>query len=244
MKTFFLNGGLLCAAFLLFSCENSKSADGKTGSSDQKTSSCLAKFDHDYSKLLTKEDVLKHISLDDSATLEIKYDAESVKKHPEYGEIYYQWPSDRPDVQISPNSPVKLPDTNSIGFTNLSFKDDDPAKLQARFHTAYGNMTQAQVDAAMARLEAADLYKDKPEDLESAKKMVLRRAESNNTPVEGLGDAAYWFPTKAMGLYFGSKIVVLTGNAQFEVIAKVSADDEENFEVAKKIALEILAKCQ
>lgn len=252
MKIKFLNGWIFCAAFLLLSCnfsENDNTAGGKTVSSSmgskssQKTADCLSKFDHDYSKLLTKEDVLKHISIGNPDVLETKYDAESVKRHPEYGEIYYEWPSDRPDVKIIASSPVKHPDMNSVSLTNLDFSDGDIANIQDRFHTAYKVMTSEEIDAGMARMEK--FYKDKPaKELENAKKLLKKRGESKNKPVEGVGDYAYWFPAKAMNLYLGSKIVVLTGNAQFAVVAKVSENDAENFEVAKKIALEVLAKCK
>lgn len=252
MRITFLNAWIVCAAFLLFSCNSSesensageKTASTSTGSKgDKKTTNCLAKFNHDYSELLTKEDVLKHIPIDNPEELEIKYDAESVKKHPKYGEIYYNWPSDRPDVQINPSFPLKQPDENTVSLTNLEFDDGDIAKIQDRFHTAYKTMTQEEIDAGMARMEK--FYKDKPaEELENAKNILKKRAEWDNKPVEGVGDYAYWFPYKMMDLYLGSKIVVLVGNAQFTVVAKVGENDEENFEVAKKIALEVLAKCK
>ena len=251
MKVPFLNAWLVCAAFLLFSCNSAesesaageKAASTSAGSkSGKKTASCLVKFDHDYSKLLTKEDVLKHISIDNPEGLEIKYNEKSVKKYPEYGEIYYTWPSDRPGVQISPSFPLKQPDDNTVSLTNLAFKEGDIADIQDRFHTAYRVMSQEEIDAGMARLEKS--FKDKPaKELETAKGFLEARGKSKNKPVEGVGDHAYWFPTKVMDLNLGSKIVVLTGNAQFEVVAKVSGNDEENFEMARKIALEVLAKC-
>lgn len=247
MKTTLFSGALFCATVLLFSCDNAENggAGGKAGSakSDQKTAACLEKFDHDYSKLLTQADILKHISIDDPAAIEVVYDAESVERHPEYGDIYYNWPSDRPDVRLSPTIAVEQPDLNSISLSNLSFNDGDATDIQGRFHVAYRNMTQEELDAGLARIEKAFEGKS-AEDLENGKKMLQGRAKANNTPVEGVGDAAYWFPVSSMGKYYGTKVVVLTGNAQFAVVAKVSANDEENAEVAKKIALEVLAKCQ
>ncbi len=253
MKITFLNSWLFCAAFLLFSCDSSKNKTpgGESGGSeaeqsskaDRKTAKCLAEFDYDYSKLLTKEDVLKHVPIDQPEALELKYDAESVKKRPEYGKIRYTWPSERPDVQTSPSVPVKRPDLNSVSLSNLEFKDGDISNIQNRFHAAYRSMSQEQVEAGKARMK--EFYKDKPaEDLENAIKLLEKRAEMKNTPVEGLGDFAYWFPFKAMDLYLGAKVVVLVGNAQFEVVVKVDENDEENFEVAKKIVTEVLAKCK
>lgn len=251
MKISFLNATIVCAAFFLFSCNSSESGnvsgEGAVSASagtksSKKIASCLAKFDHDYSKLLTKDDVVKHISMDNTEDLKIKYDAESVKKYPEYGEIYYTWPSERPAVQLNPSFPSRVPDDNTISLTNLAFQDGDADQLRSRFQTSYKEMSQEEIDAGMSRLEKS--YKDKPaEDLETAKKLLEGRGKSKNKPVEGVGDYAYWFPTSVMGMKLGSKIVVLAGNAQFEVVAKVGDNDEENFEVAKKIALEILSKC-
>lgn len=254
MKISLLNVSLFCMAFFLFSCNSSESessgvetttatTSAKGSKADTKTASCLADFNHDYSKLLTKQDVLKHVSTADAAVLEIKYDAEEVKKRPEYGEIYYEWPSDRPDIQINPSFPLKQPDMNSVSLTNLKFSDREVAKIQDKFHTAYKTMTQEEVDAGMKRLEES--YKDKPaEDLQTAQQVLKKRAEWKSTPLDGVGEYAYWFPSRVMNMYMGSKIIVLTGNAQFEVVAKVGENDEENFEVAKKIALEVLSKCK
>ncbi len=252
MKITFLNVSIVCAAFLLFSCNSSENetAPGEKNASTsasfksgQKTATCLSKFGHDYSKLLTKGDVLKHIPNDSGEELEIKYDPESVARNPEYGEIYYNWPSDRPDVQLSPSFPLKQPDKNTVSLTNLVFNEGDIASIQDRFHTSYKVMSQEQIEGGMVRLEES--FKDKPaKDLETAKKLLEARGKSKNISVAGIGDHAYWFPTKVMDLPLGSKIVVLVGNAQFEVVAKVSENDEENFELAKKIALEVLAKCK
>ena len=252
MKVPFLNVGIVCAALLLFSCNSSESENvageksvstSTTSKSNKKTASCLAKFNHDYSKLLTEEDVLKHISsISNAEELKIKYDAKSAQNYPEYGEIYYTWPSDRPGVQLSPSFPSEHPDDNTISLTNLAFQEGDVDQLRKRFQTAYQEMSKEEIDAGIERLEKS--YKDKPaEELETAKGFLQARGKSKNKPVEGVGDYAYWYPTSVMGMKLGSKIVVLAGNAQFEVVAKVSENDEENFEMAKKIALEVLSKC-
>ena len=251
MNVSFLNGWLFCAVLFLYSCNSAESesiseenvvSSSSLSNSVNKKADCLVTFNHDYSRLLTIDDVLKHVSIEDPQKMEVKYDEKSVQKNPEYGEIFYNWPSDRPDVQISPSFPLKQPDMNTISLTNLDFKEGSPAEIQERFHTSYKVMSQEEIDAGMERLEK--YYKDKPaKQLESAKKLLKARGESKNKPVEGIGDYAYWFPVKVMNLYLGSKIVVLTGNAQFEVTAKLSENDEENLELAKKIALEVLAKC-
>jgi hypothetical protein len=245
-----LKGWIFCIAFLLFSCTTeSENSNGENlqeisnkNQSDIKKADCLAGYNHDYSRLLTKEDVLKHISILNPAELKIKYNQNSVQRKPEYGEIYYNWPIDRPDVQINPSFPLKTPDMNTVSFSNLSFKEGNVADIRERFHTAYKEMSPEELDLGMASLEES--FKDKSiKELETAKKLLIARSNSKNKPVSGVGDYAYWFPTKTMDLYLGSKIVVLAGNAQFEVTAKMSENDEENLEVAKKIALEILAKC-
>lgn len=250
IKVSLLNGWIFCIAFLLFSCasesENTNSENLKKFSdknqSDIKKADCLAGYNYDYSRLLAKEDVLKHISISNPEELKIKYNENSVQRNPEYGEIYYNWQSDRPDVQINPSFPLKAPDLNTISFSNLSFKEGNASQIRERFHTAYKEMSQEELDHGMASLEES--FKDKSiKDLETAKKLLIARSNFKNKPVSDIGDYAYWFPTKTMDLYLGTKIVVLAGNAQFEVTAKVSENDEENLEIAKKIAREILAKC-
>lgn len=102
-------------------------------------------------------------------------------------------PSNRPDVQLNPSLPFKQPDENTVSLTNLDFKKGDISDIQNRVHTSYKVMSQEQIDAGMARLEKS--FKDKPaKDLETAKKLL----EARGKPVEGVGDYAYWFPTKIM----------------------------------------------
>lgn len=162
MKLSFLNGWIFCVSFFLLSCS---SAEGENTSEEKMTSStksdsgkgeniasCLGKFDYDYSKLLTSEYVLKHVSLVNSADLEQKYDADAVKRYPEYGEIYYNWPSGRPDVQMNPSFPLKTPDDNSISLTNLSFEEGNLSSIRERFKTSYKVMSEEEIAEGMARL--------------------------------------------------------------------------------------------
>ncbi len=229
---------LMTGCLALISCK-SDPADG-TSQTNGKIAKHLASLNHDYSKLLTKEDVLKHLSVDDAALVEMKYDGEAVAAHPEYGDCVYEWPSDRPPVKVNPQFPPQ-PDLNNVRISNLSFEDGKPADIRSSFDTAYKPMTAAEIDAATARMEKH--FEGKPaEQLETAKGFLKSRGESKFRHVENVGDSAYWRPTKVMDMPLGVELVVLTGNAKFTITAKTSSDDEENLELAKKMAQEVLAK--
>lgn len=230
-----------CLAFI--SCKEGSASAASGGSGPQgKVAKHLAALDYNYGEMLTEEDVRKIAELDASTEIEKTQEDNKATGSPEYGHCVYEWASDRPDVRINPQFPPQ-PDLNSVRISNLAVDDDDPKKVLSRFETAYRPMTKEQIDASIARLEES--FKDKPADqLETAKGFIEARGKSKYQHVEGIGDSAYWATSKVMDLYLGSELIVLTGNAQFKITAKVSADDQENLKVAKEAAKAVIAKAK
>lgn len=56
--------------------------------------------------------------------------------------------------------------------------------------------------------------------------------------VEGLGTRVYWKWER-----FGGELVTLVGKSKFTVVTKVSDDPSQNLELARKLALEVIRKC-
>lgn len=239
---------LLASSFLfLLSC-GSEDKSEKTGvvsnKNSTKTSDCLAKFDYDYSKLLTKEDVLKHVTVADPSIIKTKFNDNKKMNAQEYGDCTYSWPSDRPDMDAKVlNKIQKIKDVNTVSISKLMFEDGDLADIQAKFQRAYKALSQAEVDDMNAKMDKQFEGKS-AEALETAKGFIQARTKLKFEPIEGLGDLAYWKKATELGADWGAELIVLVGKVKFTIKVKISSDINENIAVAQKMAQEVLDKCK
>lgn len=81
-------------------------------------------------------------------------------------------------------------------------------------------------------------YSD-PEELESAKSLLKIRANMDFELVEDLGTRAYW----KWGEQYGGELITLVGRSSFTIVSKISDDAHQNLELAKKLAREVINKC-
>src|SRR5690554_2640976 len=104
----------LVSVCFLFSCSSDPgNPSSSSNKNNVKVSDCLAGFDYDYSKLLTKEDGIKHVDVTDSSLIRMKYNGNV--SFPEYGECAYTWDSDRPELEMKIAAMVqKAPDQNRV----------------------------------------------------------------------------------------------------------------------------------
>lgn len=226
--------------FILFSCNSGNkessgaTSDGKsenkTSKSDSKSYDCLKKFEDDYSLLLTKEEM--------AAVYPIDFDvADQELRSGSYGEHIYQWSSDRPTFTMEVSGmKMELPDENTIGLKNLSFNSDktDLKSAIGTFDMAYKQLSQKELDQIQSNLEKA-----KDEVKETGKDLMKVRAKMSWDFVDDLGSSA-WYKWNNQ---WGGELVVLAGRANFTILTKISADPDENRELAKKLAEKVIAKC-
>src|SRR5690554_6642236 len=232
----------LVSVCFLFSCSSDPGNHASSSNKNNvKVSDCLAGFDYDYSKLLTKEDVLKHVDVTDPSSIKMKYDNSITLS--EYGECAYTWDSDRPELEMKIAGMLqKAPDQNRVVFSKLMFQEGSVEEIQERFNRTYKSLTAEEVEEAYARLEES--YKDKPEkELETAKGFVKARSKMNFQAVDGLGDFAYWSNLTQLGADWGAELIVLVGKVHFTVQVKVSEHIDENVAVAIDMAKEVIGKC-
>lgn len=196
------------------------------------TSDCLEMFNYDYSRMVTIEDIRKHHAIDLS-TIEKKDGG--IKG--EYGSVLYTWASDRPDLDVKVSTmSIKVPDVNTVGVKMLSFYDDGSAETVKSFSIAYRELSEEELKTMNDNLESR--YSDSAE-LENAKSLLKARTNRNFELVEGLGTRAYW----KWGEQYGGELITLVGRSSFTIVTKISDDPNQNLELARKLAQEVINKC-
>src|SRR5690606_36364099 len=136
---------LLFSAGIMSAC----SGTGETSAeSSDAISQCLAAKDYKYEELLTKADIAKHVSIDESS---FKEDISSTKG--KYGSCVYTWESDRPEKEITSKvtgSVFKRPDKNQVTIKMLDFYEDSDLTLYEQdaaidlFDQSYKKLSQAE----------------------------------------------------------------------------------------------------
>lgn len=211
----------------------SSSKREKASKGDLKISDCLEKFDHDYAKMLTLDDLASHQELDQST---VKTKVSPTKG--EYGSVSYTWASDRPEKEMVLNShKMMVPDNNYVELKNMFFYDDGSAETVELFERGYKKLSEKELAQIEANLEKS--FAEKPDELENAKKLMKVREATKHSEVPDLGTRAYWKWDER----FGGDLITLVGKAKFTVVAKVSKDPDTSLAFAKKLAQEVIDKC-
>lgn len=160
----------------------------------------------------------------------------------EYSEVLYSWPSDRTRTMSVSGMEITTSVLNMIrlgGITTYTESDhydsdeDDPVK---RFQRGHHNLTAE--EKAKARAAINESMKDESEKTRKIGNKILGAAISRIMfePVADIGDAAAWnIRTKELD--------VLTGETEFSVQVDISAKNERNKAVAKKVAQSVLSDC-
>jgi hypothetical protein len=108
------------------------------------------------------------------------------------------------------------------------------------FKAFYRNTTAAEKEAAFKK--AGEAMKEKGYDAkttETATNMAKDLSTDQITfkEITGVGEAASWRIKE-------KELTVLVGKVTFQVSVEISANDDENIALAKKLAAEVLAKCK
>lgn len=233
MKNYFYL--LLSAVFVFSACSDKENnLDG-----NDNIARCLMSKDFKYEELLTKEDIVKHINIDEGS-----YKREISTYRSYYGSSKYTWDSDRPGIPMEILGQVfSAPDDNMVEVKHLDFYTDSQLKLYqqadaiALFEQSYKRLSQQEYQELLANLEKA--YADDPAGFEQAKGFLDARMNFTFEPIENLGDRSYW----KWHDQYGIELVVLAGAAHFTIATKLSANAEPSLELAIAFAREVLAKC-
>ena len=228
-------------AFFFFSCNSGKkessdsnlddNTDQVSGMESNNSYDCFKKLEDDYSLLLSKDEMASVYKIDfDNAQNELRSGSN--------GENMYQWPSDRPDYSLEISGIKReLPDENLMGVKNLSFyaNNNDAQATIASFNRSYTELSKEELDKLKVSIE-----KEQEEGNTSGDDLMTFRAEGNWSFVEGVGSSAWYQWNEQLG----GELAVLSGNAGFTIISKISNSPDENQELAKKLAEKVNAKCK
>lgn len=234
---------LLFSVVLCTACGNQESnTASKTSAESDAISECLAAKDYKYEELLTKADIVKYVSIDESS-----YEMDISSTKGKYGSCVYSWESDRPEKEITSKvtgAVFKRPDMNQVTIKMLDFYEDSDLKLHEQetasdlFDQGYKKLSQAEHDKLLANMKKK--LANNPDGFEKAKKMMDARMKFTYEPVADLGDRAYW----KWNDEYGIELIVLTGTAKFTILSKTTGEPETSLNHAVEFAKEILAKCE
>jgi hypothetical protein len=192
-------------------------------------------------QLLPLDVIKKHHNVPAQAKKKYSYRAEA-KKH-DKDTYEYTWDSDRVRKMKIAGREVEYPSSNRIGLrwvgSDLFTIMGKPTPLE-NFKAFYRNTTAAEKEAAFKK--AGESMKEKGYDAkttETATNMAKDLSGDDITfkDITGVGDAASWRIKE-------KELTVLVGKITFQVSVEVSSNDDENIELAKKLAAEVLAKCK
>ena len=250
MKSFILLP--VIAAFAITACNNTTANSTEKSTTEvEKTEAVSTSGNADCLKshadkgtldqLLPLDVIKKHYNVPAQAKKSYSYRSEA-KKH-DKDTYEYTWDSDRVRKMTISGREIEYPSSNRIG---LRWVGSDLFKIMGKptplenFKAFYRNTTAAEKEAAFKK--AGESMKEKGYDAkttETATKMAKDLSGDDITfkEIAGIGDAASWRIKE-------KELTVLVGKITFQVSVEISNNDNENIELAKKLAAEVLAKCK
>ncbi|GLR15614.1 hypothetical protein GCM10007940_02290 [Portibacter lacus] len=188
--------------------------------------------------LLTKEKAASIANIDP----ELVTVKEPVKmKNPLYLTCTFRWDSDRTTTVKTALGAMEVAQDNQIQIGSFKLLDSEKIKqpFPEYFDGYYKNVTAEDAEKFDKKLQ-----EELAEESETAKKIGTSISKMslnfNYKSVSGIGDRASW-ETSTMGT--DGHLHVLHGDVIFSVIVNISDDVNDSFDVAKKVANEILALC-
>jgi mannitol/fructose-specific phosphotransferase system IIA component len=203
---------------------------------------CLLDYQTKLDQLLPLSVIQKHYTGDMSKAKKNYYFRPEAKKH-DTDTYEYTWPSKRTRKMMLMGQEQEMPDNNRIGLkwvANDMFLITRKATPLESFKAFYRNATAAEKEAAFKK--AGEQLKAKGYDEKTTKTATsmgkeLAADDIIFKDIQGVGQAAAW-------RIKDKELIVLVDGITFQVVANVSANDDENIALAKKIAAEVLAKCK
>lgn len=237
---------------VLLACgsKNQATTDGTTAVANAITtevsapdvSACLLTYQTKMDQLLPLETIQKHYT-GDMGKAEKKYDFSPEAKKHDKDTYEYTWPSNRKTTMKLMGQTMEMDVSNRIGLKWLGsdlFMITGKATPLESFKAFYRNASAAEKEAAFKK--AGEKMKEKGYDAKTVDAATgvgkdLFTDEITFKEITGVGQAASWRIKE-------KELTVLVGKITFQVSVEISENDDENIELAKKLALEVLTKCK
>ena len=203
---------------------------------------CILSYQRKLDELLPL-DVIKQHYTGEMPDAKMKYDKSKPERSASTDKYLYAWKSDRIRTMKMGNSTIDIPLQNEIGVMWVGsdlFMISDKGTPLKNFKAFYRNPTQEELDKAFKiaeeRIKSDPKYSK--EQAETATGMAKGMTAKNKfEDVPGIGDAASFNKEE-------NYLTVLVGPTTFQIIANVSKDKDTNLDLAKKLAKEVLGKCE
>ncbi len=248
MRIFFFN---LILLVFLFSCNSESKSVSSSETSEQKAStgnSCLVKFADEPCTIFTTAEISKFSGIPES---DIEMEApHPIIKSASMKSCSYNWPSNRTQTIsiLNVTSEVAVKNLIGVGMIKILTEEELDKYKQTRteyFTLRYKSMTDAEVAEVKEKVNEELDKNEKTANSEPAKKvsesLIGQMLKSNYEAISGVGDLASWetnMKRSAEGI-----LHVLHEDVIFKVIINISDESSVNLEMAKKVALTMLAKC-
>lgn len=230
------NSILLVTCLFVFASCNKKDVVSEEANA---VTQCLLAKDYKYEELLTKVDILKHVSIDESS---YKMDVSTIRG--EYGSVIYDWNSNRPDLQTEIlGQIINHPDKNRVSVKRLKFYSENELELYSHetflslFDMSYKKLSQQEYNELLSNLQKE--YANDQTGYLKAKEFLDLRMTLTYEPVNNLGDRAYYRWNQDHGI----ELIVLVGSSHFTIESKTSGDKNIALNHAVLFAKEVIAKC-
>lgn len=238
---------ILLIAVLLSSCNttNGNSANSENpilSLSVVDASACILSYQTKLDQLLPLEVIKKHYTGDMSKAKK-KYDFRPEAKKHDKDTYEYNWESGRSRKMKLMGQEMDVPTPNRIGLAWVGsdlFMITRKATPFESFKAFYRNASAAEKEAAFKK--AGEVLNEKGYDAKTTETATsmgkeLSADEIIFKEISGIGEAASWRIKE-------KELTVLVGKITFQVIVDISANDEENIVISKKLAQEVLNKCK
>ncbi|WP_338793640.1 hypothetical protein [Bernardetia sp. MNP-M8] len=233
---------------------NSSISEEITSSNSASVSSKASEFQTKPCELLTEEIIKKYVTIDKE--IEKEFFEYKDSKYPMPARCSYSWKKPNAD-EATKNSVKEVGKmVKTDGKHEMDMKKMTPDySIAISIHNYAGSaqsfipikLTDEQIEAQARKskemamknktfqnMNAAD--QEKVTNLAAEKtRNTLTNMRDKTVVVEGIGEAAYWNPTG-----FDNTFMILSGGKSINLEIYVSPNREENIEIAKKIAKEIL----
>jgi len=212
-----------------------------SGASTAGKGDCILSYQRKLDELLPLSVIKKH-HVGDMPDAELEYRKSEPEKDASYDKYMYSWPGDRTFTMEMGGRKTTSPIQNEAGVMwvgSTLFTISGKATPLENFKAFYRNPTQEEMDKAFKiaeeRIKSDPKYSKEQADTATDLAKGLSAREKFED-IAGIGDAASFNKEE-------NYLTVLVGATLFQIIAGVSKDNAVNLEFAKKLATEVLAKC-
>lgn len=206
---------------------------------------CLLDFQSKISTILTESEVLSATGFSKDS---MEMDLDENKKYPNRSLVIYRFENKRKQKSMGGNHYFEIKDmvkiSNISPMSLMEFENSYRVPTEEEMNNAKqvlndvveGDIDDPNAKAAMEKADQANIDKEQIKKVGGELMGMFQKVAESYIPVENLGDKAVWNTHT-------NDLVVLKNGVKFEINTDVSAELEDNKQLAVKLAKLVLSKC-